>query len=117
MALAVVRHAVYGRDLRAASWIGVRHAGPSSSRGRHRITVAVLRDGGNPAGADALPGLADAIVDACAACLPGANVTCGIVDAAGLADVRRWVTVAGRHPLSGFLPPAMQLERLADSTP
>lgn len=117
MALAVVRHAVYGRDLRAASWIGVRHAGPSSSRGRHRITVAVLRDGGNPAGADALPGLADAIGDACAACLPGANVTCGIVDASGLADVRRWVTVAGRHPLSGFLPPAMQLERLADSTP
>lgn len=102
LAVAVVRHAVDGTIPPGVSWIGVRHSRPAPAH--HHITVAVLGDGGT--------GLADAIGAACATLLPGADVTCEVVDAAGLDDTGGWVTAAGRHPRFRLLPAAMQLERL-----
>ncbi len=42
----------------------------------------------------------------------GPHVTCEVIDANQISDVSTWVTAAGYHPVTGFLPAYIQLERL-----
>ena len=42
----------------------------------------------------------------------GPHVTCEAIDANQMTDVSTWVTAAGYHPVTGFLPAYIQLEHL-----
>lgn len=57
--------------------------------------------------------ISDAITQACATSFPGLPITCDIIDANNefLPDIRTWVTAVGYHPIFGFLPAYIQLER------
>lgn len=100
LALAAVRAAV--REARC-SWVGVRHE--LDVDGEHRIMVAVAGESSGE-----LERLVHASV---ASSFPGAQVTCEVIDASALNDAAAWITAAGYHPVSGYLPAFMQLERYA----
>ncbi|WP_222104948.1 hypothetical protein [Corynebacterium anserum] len=111
IALAVARRALCGCALHGVSWIGVEHTLVAQPTVQHRITLAVECNDKNNDNSGLVAELTAAVSAVCATHLPHAQVECKIVDAHRLTNPRQWCTVAGYHPVTGFLPAYAQLER------
>ena len=112
LALAAVRRALRHFCTKGLSWIGVAHARKTSASGRHLIRVAVAFESENTDRVAVNQELSLAVNAVCAENSIGPHVTCEVIDAHQITDVSAWVTAAGYHPVTGFLPAYIQLEHL-----
>ena len=114
LALAVVRQALRDYVAHGVSWIGVLHSRVSPSDLQDRITVAMAHEGTKTDLDKITAELTSAINTTCATSFPGSQIVCEVVDSSQLADVRQWGTAAGYHPVYGFLPSYIHLERVSN---
>lgn len=112
LALAAVRRALRHCCTKGLSWIGVAHARKTSASGRHLIRVAVAFESEYADRVAVYQELSLAVNAVFAENSIGPHVTCEVIDAHQISDVSAWVTAAGYHPVSGFLPAFIQLEHL-----
>lgn len=112
VALAVVRRALRQCCTKGLSWIGVAHARKTSASGRHLIRVAVAFESEYADRVAVNRELSLAVNAVFAENSIGPHATCEVIDANQITDVSAWVTVAGYHPVTGFLPAYIQLEHL-----
>lgn len=116
LALALVRHSLRGYSPQGVSWVGVRSSpGISLSNGKPCISVAIASTSDEGKFTALASALSSAINTACAKNFPDSQVVCSIVDANSLSRVRDWITACGYHPVFGFLPAYIQLERLSEN--
>ncbi|MGJ4100409.1 hypothetical protein ACN4D5_11035, partial [Corynebacterium macclintockiae] len=111
-ALAAVRRALRHCCTKGLSWIGVAHARKTSACGRHLIRVAVAFKSEYADKVAVNQELTLAVNAVLAENSIGPHVTCEVIDANQITDVSTWVTAAGYHPVTGFLPAYIQLEHL-----
>ncbi|MGJ4140976.1 hypothetical protein ACN4D8_07090 [Corynebacterium macclintockiae] len=112
VALAAVRRALRHCCTKGLSWIGVAHARKTSACGRHLIRVAVAFESEYADRVAVNQELSLAVNAVLAENSIGPHVTCEVIDANQITDVSTWVTAAGYHPVTGFLPAYIQLEHL-----
>ena len=112
LALAAVRRALRHCCTKGLSWIGVAHARKTSASGRHLIRVAVAFESEYADRVAVNQELSLAVSAVFAENSIGPHVTCEVIDANQITDVSAWVTAAGYHPVTGFLPAYIQLEHL-----
>ena len=112
LALAAVRRALRHCCTKGLSWIGVAHARNTAASGRHLIRVAVAFESESADRVAVNRELSLAVNAVFAENSIGPHVTCEVIDANQITDVSAWVTAAGYHPVSGFLPAYIQLEHL-----
>ncbi|MBP3949036.1 hypothetical protein [Corynebacterium sp. Marseille-P3884] len=112
LALAAVRRALRHCCTKGLSWIGVAHARTTSASGRHQIRVAVAFESEYADRVAVYQELSLAVNAVFAENSIGPHVTCEVIDANQITDVSAWVTAAGYHPVTGFLPAFIQLEHL-----
>ena len=112
LALAAVRRALRHCCTKGPSWIGVAHARKTSASGRHQIRVAVAFESEYADRVAVYQELSLAVNAVFAENSIGPHATCEVIDANQITDVSAWVTAAGYHPVSGFLPAYIQLEHL-----
>lgn len=112
LALAAVRRALRHCCTKGLSWIGVAHARKTFASGRHLIRVAVAFESENTDRVAVNQELSLAMNAVFAKNSIGPHVTCEVIDANQITDASAWVTAAGYHPVTGFLPAYIQLEHL-----
>lgn len=110
LALAALRQALGGVVLDGVSWVGVNYLHGSSATQPGCIQVAYEAAGIDHAGF--VERLSSALETICQEHFVGAQLTYEIHDANKLSSTREWVTAAGYHPESGYVPAYLQLEHL-----
>ena len=112
LALAAVRRALRHCRTKGLSWIGVAHARKASAVGRHLIRVAVAFESEYADRVAVNQELSRAVNAVFAENSISPHVMCEVIDANQITDFSAWVTAAGHHPVTGFLPAYIQLEHL-----
>lgn len=110
LALAVLRQALGGVALDGVSWVGVNYLQGSSATQPGCIQVAYEAADIDHAGF--AERLSSALETICQEHFVGVQLTHEIHDAKELSSTREWVTAAGYHPESGYVPAYLQLEHL-----
>lgn len=110
LALAALRQALGGTVLDGVSWVGVNYLHGSSATQPGCIQVAYEAADIDHAGF--AERLSSALETICQEHFVGAQLTHEIHDAKELSSTREWVTAAGYHPNSGYVPAYLQLEHL-----
>lgn len=110
LSLAALRQALGGVVLDGVSWVGVNYLRGSSATQPGCIQVAYEAEDIDHAGFTER--LSSALGTICQEHFVGAKLTHEIHDAKELSSTREWVTAAGYHPESGYVPAYLQLEHL-----
>lgn len=110
LALAALRQALGGVVLDGVSWVGVNYLHGSSAAQPECIQVAYEAADIDRAGF--AERLSSALETICQEHFVGVQLTHEIHDAKELSSTREWVTAAGYHPESGYMPAYLQLEHL-----